>query len=92
VKKVTQTRIPSETIDVAVYTCDKCGRPSGDLRTGAYDRVETTIASKSVTSYGTDGGSSEATVFDCCADCFKKHVVPAMVALGFTVREEEENW
>lgn len=39
-----------------------------------------------------ESSSVEALVIDCCTECFVKHVVPALEAIGFKARIEDRSW
>jgi hypothetical protein len=46
------------------------------------------VTSKDGSCYGSDGGSVDHTIIDCCVKCFQDEVLPALVALGFKPRTE----
>lgn len=75
--------------EIETTCCGKCGAPSGDYeKRGGYDRDEARLELDSGTVYP-EGGTIDRVIFDCCVRCFKEHVIPALVALGFTPREYE---
>lgn len=87
-RTVTKRKVTREEANYS-DTCDKCGKPSGDCEaTDRYDVQEVEIVMKLGSSYPGDYSATH-TVVDCCTECFTKHVLPALVALGFKPREED---
>ncbi len=39
-----------------------------------------------------EGAHITAQVVDCCTECFEQHALPALLAAGFQVREEDRSW
>jgi hypothetical protein len=83
--------------------CDKCGREAPDEgyvgthsldvnwdRDRSYGRQEVTIAYRHGAHYP-EGDSTQAQYTDCCPDCFKKFVMPALEALGFKFHTVESD-
>lgn len=91
-KTVTKRTEPAREVEDVALTCDRCGKPCDDREARGYNVKEAVVMAEWGQSYGTDGGSKERIVFDCCVACFKKIVVPAMIDLGFTMRTEETDW
>ena len=98
--------VPAMTRIEEKYACSKCGEPCGyDERTRSYyDRIKATIAVNVLTvqprveieceegkSYP-EGANVEQKVVDCCYACFIEHAIPALVAAGFQVRDDELSW
>jgi len=89
------------------YTCSRCGEPCGynePVRHYYYDRKKATIAvnvamvqprveieAEDGKQYS-DSCNVDQKIVDCCYDCFIKHAVPALVAAGFQVRDDELSW
>lgn len=56
------------------------------------ERKKVRLLFKDGKNYGGDGAAITAQVIDCCSACWRDAVVPALLALGFEVREEDLGW
>jgi hypothetical protein len=70
-----------------------------ELSVGAGKPAELTIHNIKAVKISTEEGSRypecasiNHKIIDCCSTCFEEHVIPALVALGFDVREENTDW
>jgi hypothetical protein len=79
-KQTTMTE-PAREVTYTTTVCDLCGQPCGYHETG--DRA-VRISSDLRREYC----DTETTHVDCCSACYDAQVLPALVALGFTPREE----
>lgn len=75
------------------YTCDKCGKPCGDDEEtrSCYDVSKAQIFKLEGDQFP-EGRFVERTEIDCCVQCFDEFVVPALAALGFKTRTEDDGW
>lgn len=84
---------PATTKEVVDYVaCDFCGGVVPERRDGnqqEYERVELEFSEGSVYP---SGGSERTTKFDCCAECWKVKILPALSALGAKPRTEDLDW
>lgn len=91
-KHTKETPVPATVRVTHSYTCDRCGQPCGDSEATGYNVDQAAIHCETGTNYGSDGKNVDVIEFDCCTECFVKHVVPAMEALGFKARREHESF
>lgn len=91
-KIVHQVQVPARTEQRSTTQCDLCGAPSGwfEKSDGAYQVAEVEIEMVTGARYP-ECDATTRTIVDCCTACFKAKVIPALVALGFTPREEESD-
>lgn len=93
--KTTKKRhVPGYTENVSVITCDKCGEPAGaDVKAGERETESTVISTEARYDEKYEhSGEAETVEVDCCAKCFRAHVLPALEALGFKPRTEKRDW
>lgn len=91
-KTTKKRKVPASFEDVDEFTCDLCGKPSGeDEPTTGYEVREVTIECVTGISYP-EGGSKAVTAVDCCVACWKAKALPALVAAGFKPRTEETDY
>lgn len=65
------------------------GEPGATLQISQIKKVE--IADQDGSSFP-EGTHITARVVDCCTECFEQHALPALLAAGFQVREEDRSW
>ncbi len=87
-RTTTKTTIPAREIAEHKDACDRC-RTVLQSRYRSHGEYEV-VAIERVKGWSWPGeSSSDSLVIDCCPACFDAYVLPALVALGFTPREEE---
>lgn len=65
---------------------------AGDrLKIDKIHKTKVRILTKEGSSYP-EGTNIDQKVIDCCTKCFEEIVLPALLALGFKVREENVSW
>lgn len=85
----TTTKFESERTS-RVVVCDICqaSAAEGEWHTdGWYEHDEVTIEGGHKTHYP-EGGGHEMVAYDCCPECFRDKVRPALEALGLRARAE----
>lgn len=82
----TEEPIAATTRVVEKTFCDHCKNPSGYDEHRRFNRNMVEIVMSEGDVYP-EGGSLEKTEIDCCTNCFKDLVLPALIDLGFTPRE-----
>lgn len=90
-KTTTKVLQPAREINIHKCTCDKCHAPSGEAECIS-PKIRTVIIRCDEGESRVDGGNSMLTTIDCCTSCFHRVVVPALLALGFTTRQEYRDW
>lgn len=80
--------------------CDLCGRESkgagcDEWDAGSYEVNETEVLvkvrQKEGRSYPETGSGTEYEI-DLCPTCFKEKLVPALIAMGANIKQEEWDW
>jgi hypothetical protein len=85
---------PTRTIEtIACDLCPAvCAKGTDEWNSdGSYEHDEVQIQTTHRTRYP-EGGSQKGMAFDCCPNCFKTKVQPALEALGLKPREIEISW
>lgn len=70
--------------DIKEKFCDKCEK-NLDEEIGSYEVLKVEMYLEEGSHYP-EGRMTEKTHIDCCSGCFKEHVLPALLAVGFTPR------
>lgn len=88
--------IPETTRKVTRVQCDLCPAQSDtahdwDAKPLDYTDTQVVIHVTETTSYP-EGSHADSVVFDCCPECFKTKVAPALVAIGMTPRDHRVDW